>query len=119
MTYLFLGAFILHSASRIVVHFNFWINQEFIAENLCENREKPQLECNGMCHLKKELDKDDERKQQQDKQQVEIVLFMQTEKDYKIQKTEAFLIEKQCHYTFVLQQNTVEYHSSIFHPPIA
>lgn len=118
ITYLFLGAFLLHAASRMIVYFNFWLNQEFIAENLCENREKPQMECNGMCHLKKELDKDDERKQQDNKQQVEVMLFIQSGYRYEIEKTASFLIEKQRNYAFVLPQKPVEYHSYIFHPPI-
>lgn len=117
ITYLFLGAFLLHVASRMIVYFNFWLNQEFIAENLCENREKPQLECNGMCHLKKELNKDDERKQQDNKPQVEVMLFIQSETDYEIEKTESFLIDRQRHYTFVLPQKPVGYHPYIFHPP--
>lgn len=118
ITYLFLGAFLLHAASRIVVYFNFWFNQDFIAENLCENREKPQLECNGMCHLKKELNKDDERKQQDNKQQVEVMLFIPSESSYEIEKTEFFLIERQRNYSSVLSQKTIEFHSSVFHPPI-
>lgn len=71
-----------------------------------------------MCHLKKELDKDDERKQQDNKQQVEVMLFIQAESSYEIEKTTSFLIEKERNYTFVLQQKTVGYHSYIFHPPI-
>lgn len=38
-------------------YLDYAINQEYIAENLCENIEKPQLECNGKCHLQKELEK--------------------------------------------------------------
>jgi hypothetical protein len=33
------------------------INKSYIAKVLCENIEKPKLECNGKCHLKKELKK--------------------------------------------------------------
>jgi len=35
----------------------FKLNQDFIAKVFCINREKPQLKCNGKCHLKKELKK--------------------------------------------------------------
>lgn len=31
------------------------INYDYISTQLCENIEKPELECNGKCHLKKEL----------------------------------------------------------------
>lgn len=117
ITYLFLGAFLLHSASRMIVYFNYWLNQEFIAENLCENRDKPQLECNGMCHLKEELSKDDERKQQDNKQQVEVILFLCQQQPQEISK-QIFFAEDQCHYAFVVQQKPKGYHSDLFHPPI-
>ena len=35
------------------------INKEYIAKNLCENRNKPKLNCNGKCHLMKQLKKAD------------------------------------------------------------
>lgn len=119
ITYLFLGAFLLHSASRVIVYANFWLNQEFIAENLCENREEPQLECNGKCHLKKELDKDDERKQKDTKQQVEVLLFLSPEISHNLEQTASYFIEKQRHYAFVLVQEPKGYHSHVFHPPIS
>ena len=33
------------------------INKDYIAKNLCENRAKPKLNCNGKCHLMKQLKK--------------------------------------------------------------
>ncbi|MFY0252335.1 hypothetical protein ACDQ55_00125 [Chitinophaga sp. 30R24] len=36
----------------------FEVNQSYIAKELCENRSKPQMHCNGRCHLRKELDRD-------------------------------------------------------------
>lgn len=118
IAYLFLGAFLLHSASRVIVYFNYWLNQEFIAENLCENREQPQLECNGKCHLKKELDKDDERKQKDNKQQVEVILFISSGVSHEIEQSASHFVEQQCHCAFVVQQKPTGYNSCIFHPPI-
>ena len=31
------------------------INYEYISKVLCENKAKPQLKCNGKCHLKKSM----------------------------------------------------------------
>lgn len=31
------------------------LNIEYITEKFCENKDKPQLQCNGKCHLAKEL----------------------------------------------------------------
>jgi hypothetical protein len=33
------------------------VNYDFINKNLCENKSKPQLLCNGKCYLKKEIAK--------------------------------------------------------------
>jgi hypothetical protein len=33
------------------------LNKEYISKNLCENRNKPKLNCNGKCHLMKQLKK--------------------------------------------------------------
>jgi hypothetical protein len=33
------------------------VNYDYIANVLCENKEKPELHCNGKCHLMKELAK--------------------------------------------------------------
>ena len=51
--------------SKLNILISFKIHQEYIAKVLCINKEKPQLQCNGKCHLKKELKKDEERKQKQ------------------------------------------------------
>lgn len=33
------------------------LNQDHIAEFLCINKDKPKLQCNGKCHLVKEIEK--------------------------------------------------------------
>lgn len=33
-------------------------NYDYIVNTLCENRDKPEMECNGKCHLSKELAKE-------------------------------------------------------------
>lgn len=51
-------------SGRYLVMFEFYLNQDFIAKNLCINRDKPQMQCNGKCHLKKQLTAE-ERKEQE------------------------------------------------------
>lgn len=34
------------------------VNYEYIVNVLCENKDKPEMECNGKCHLSKELAKE-------------------------------------------------------------
>lgn len=37
---------------------DYMANYDYIVNTLCENRDKPELECNGKCHLSKELAKE-------------------------------------------------------------
>jgi hypothetical protein len=41
------------------------LNKKYIAANLCENRDKPAMHCNGKCCLKKQLKKLDDEKSSQ------------------------------------------------------
>lgn len=49
--------------SGLFVFAGFEMNQSYIAKELCVNKDKPQLHCNGQCYLMKKL------KQAQDKEQ--------------------------------------------------
>lgn len=37
------------------------VNQDYIAKNLCENRDKPKMNCNGQCYLAKQLKAQEEK----------------------------------------------------------
>jgi hypothetical protein len=43
---------------KLVVVAHFEANRTYIAQNLCENKSKPALNCRGKCYLKKQLEKD-------------------------------------------------------------
>lgn len=38
----------------------YMLNQDYIAEFLCINKDKPKLQCHGKCHLAKQLSKQNE-----------------------------------------------------------
>lgn len=40
---------------KSIITFHYFINQTEIVELFCINKEKPQLQCNGKCHLAQEL----------------------------------------------------------------
>lgn len=50
----------------------FYADRQFIAENLCVNKDKPQLHCNGQCVLYKRLKFEQEK---QGRQAVKILQF--------------------------------------------
>ncbi len=46
---------VVHIFSIALVSVHYQINKDFIVRELCENRDKPTLNCKGKCHLKKTL----------------------------------------------------------------
>ncbi|MCK0160889.1 hypothetical protein [Allomuricauda sp. F6463D] len=44
--------------------FEYVVNQDYIAEYLCINKDKPMLNCNGKCYLAKMLQEEQNEKQQ-------------------------------------------------------
>ncbi|WP_316820903.1 hypothetical protein [Pedobacter gandavensis] len=46
----------------------FEINQQYIAAELCVNKDKPQLQCNGKCYLMKKLKQAQDKEQKQERQ---------------------------------------------------
>jgi hypothetical protein len=97
------------------------VNYEYISKVLCVNKAKPKLQCNGKCHLMKELAKTAETEapissdKKMASQQFEV-LFLEEIKSFKIAPI----------YFFKTQQTNSNYSdlyfrlnsSSVFHPPI-
>jgi hypothetical protein len=40
---------------KTYLYIDYTINKEEITQKYCENKDKPEMECNGCCHLNKEL----------------------------------------------------------------
>jgi len=53
MTLIFL--FVVSQQAVVIMHFK--LNQQAIIKEFCVNINKPELQCNGNCHLSKELQK--------------------------------------------------------------
>lgn len=53
-------------------------NKAYVAKELCENKARPQMKCNGKCYLRKQLNKTENNQQnQQSKQsQAEAIEFL-------------------------------------------
>ena len=115
-TYLFFLTLIVHTFSQVVIVGQFFINQDFIAAELCENKDAPELECNGKCYLKKELKKDEERKtDEKTGTKVEVLLFSENS-SFQLEVPIIFQIEKTeaSEYTDRLLTG---HNMDVFHPP--
>lgn len=97
------------------------VNYEYISTVLCENKAKPKMECNGKCHLMKELAKTSENDApiSSDKkitsQQFEV-LFLEEIKSFKIMPIYFFETQKTSS-----NYSNLYFHldsASVFRPPI-
>lgn len=62
------------SLSGLFVFAGFEMNRSYIAQELCVNRNKPQLHCNGNCYLMRKLRQAQEKEQKQEHQFQKIQL---------------------------------------------
>ena len=51
-------------ARPVIPLFDYLVNQDYIAEFLCINKEKTEMQCNGKCYLMQQLAKQNEQKKQ-------------------------------------------------------
>ncbi|WP_281233986.1 hypothetical protein [Flavobacterium gelatinilyticum] len=82
MTILFL--LVSFQQALIIVHFK--LNQQEIEEQFCVNKTKPELQCHGKCHLKKELQKSEKNSDQElasISKQIDIVMISNI--DFKVE----------------------------------
>lgn len=89
---LFALVYVAFSMRAAFVFVDYQVNYEFYSQVLCENKNKPELQCNGKCHMMKEMaeTKDDEAKGQTSEfhrirlveiiHEVKIVSFIKSEK---------------------------------------
>jgi hypothetical protein len=113
-----LFAILTPELTKAWIYIDFKINQDFIAEFLCINKDKPALKCNGNCHLAKELKKIDDKEQKElpkavlEKSEINLFICAFTfnfdrplnNKNNKVK----------FYYTNLL---VTSYYSDIFHPP--
>lgn len=56
------------SLSRMAVFAGFELNRDYIASNLCENRDKAWMNCEGKCYLSKKLKQVEEKESKQERE---------------------------------------------------
>ena len=60
--------------SRLFVYAGFELNKEYIVAELCENKDKPQLHCDGHCYFMKKV-KQVQEKEKSNERQTQKSLF--------------------------------------------
>lgn len=52
---------VLQCSMKFAIVAYYQLNKEYIASTLCENKDKPDLKCNGKCYLTKKIKTQDEK----------------------------------------------------------
>lgn len=53
------------------------LNQDFITEKFCINKDKPELACKGQCHMKNMMAEQEEKKETQQFEEILVAMFFQ------------------------------------------
>lgn len=93
------------------------MNKEYIAKNLCINKNKPKSHCNGKCHLMKELQKEEKKNDRpcnSMKDKIETVQFFESsiESNF-VNESKGSIID-----IIYLESKTFHFENAIFHPPL-
>ncbi len=112
-------AFTILSAnfSRLFVFAGFELNRDYIAAELCVNKDKPELNCNGRCFLAEKLKKAQEKEKKQEKELQKSCFqeaFVTSNKGFFFQTTLIDIIN-----TEEIIPSLSKRSSFIFHPPKA
>ena len=95
---------------------NYRLNKQYIASAFCENKKKPQMRCEGKCHLKKQLDAEDKKESSlpnQNAKEKNEIQFCSHEEPFHIPN---FLTNTYKYLPFSFSLTVVD-QKAVFHPP--
>lgn len=115
VVYFLLIAFFMQNTAKLFILINFKINQDQIAQTQCENRNKPEMGCEGCCCLKKQLKK-------QEKKENRLPSLLKEKIEYNIyivkNKLPLYFQKNKSTQTFnYLVREVIGISNKIFHPP--
>ncbi len=103
---------LVQTFSKAFVMADFYLHRDIIEQELCENKDKPQLECRGNCALKKELEK--ENKTEVPQQLQESKTFLKAER----LTIHPFSRPYENTYGMAVNDNRIfKNHTTVFRPP--
>ena len=93
------------------------MNTAYIIENFCENTDKPEMHCDGKCHLTKQIQADSEQKSETPAAENEIMTFVLSIEETSSFEFKLFESEFAQANSLYLEGNCSNHVRSIFHPP--
>lgn len=115
--FLLLLAFAVSTFSRVAIVVDFYANQNYIAQNLCENRDKPMMHCCGRCQLRKRLAQQDAQDKNAPERKVDNKQEVLFHEDLSKLNAEPLYSTVEREYASLSIVSPVDRSLEIFHPP--
>jgi len=115
VAFILILALMTSNFSRLFIYAGFELNKDFIATTLCENRDIPEMHCDGQCYLSKKI-KQAQEKEKNNNQELKKNNYQEaflTEKPVLVTPFSIFLCLSAGEIPFDLPVQT----TTIFHPP--
>lgn len=96
----------------IVVHFK--LNQKAITQELCVNQNNPELHCNGICYLKKQLQKAEETAETSFVLYQKVEMFTVPSVDFQVRN---LVVDVRSSTSIYKEIDYIDPYSEIFVPP--
>ena len=110
-------AFAASTFSKAVIVVDFYANQDYIAKNLCENRDKPMMHCHGRCQLRKRLNRDanqDKENPERKADNKQEILFCNDIAQLTAKPVRSCFFQP---YRAIVSAQPIDRSQDIFHPP--
>lgn len=109
-------AFLGQNFSAYFIALDYRLNKAYIAGNLCENRDKPEMKCEGRCYLCKKLKKEQKDNQENPERKTDNRSELVLERPvFGVPPVFALIISTQ--YPSFDEAICDEYTARFFHPP--
>jgi len=109
---------LMQTFSKAMIVAEYQLNREYIAKNLCVNKSRPKMHCNGRCHMMKKMKQEEKQDQDNPERRAEnkFEIICGTFHTATIIPARSFSVVQYP----VFQENTcTDYSPSFFHPPQA
>ena len=108
---------LLQTAGKWIVMADYALHNKFIATVLCENKNKTAMHCNGRCHLRKQLQKEEsggEKGTTGNNVQKFQEVFFETQSPVHFQQPGQLTVRPLSRHIYLY---TSSYIAAVFHPP--
>lgn len=111
-----LSILLSYSFNQVGIFIEYVSDIETFTELYCENKDKPEMQCNGKCHLADQLAENEEQKQRKEvTSPTEIILYF-SPSNVEVSEAKDFFIERK--FNFYYNPNLSDGAASlIFQPP--